>query len=122
VASRAAPAELQRSLGRMSSRRLETLGEFAPESLVLCFHLGEELNEFWRLADAIQISIAGVSGIEVKARDGSFSQPLDGFSALAFQRIDAGNVIGGMMVKRVVQRMNGENVRNLRFSGGEISL
>src|SRR5690348_2878450 len=96
-------------------------GEFAPVSVVLRFHLAEELNEFRRLPDAIQKGVTSVTGIEVKAGDSRFSQPLDRFGAVAFQRIDAGNVIRRMVVQRILEGMLGENVRNRRFSGTKIS-
>ena len=47
--------------------------EFVPVSIVLRFHLGQELDEFGRLSDAVQISIAVVSRIKVKTSDGGFS-------------------------------------------------
>src|ERR1051326_2343486 len=58
------------------------VGEFLAVSIILRFHLGQELNEIRRLTDAVQKSIAGVSGIEMKTADRRFSQPFDGFSTL----------------------------------------
>ena len=76
-----------------------------PISIVLRFHLGEEPNEFGRLADTVQKGIAGVARIQVKTADGGFSQPPDGFGTLAFQRVDAGDIVGRVMVERILERM-----------------
>src|SRR5262249_34960374 len=99
----------------------QILREFAPVSVVLRFHLDEELDEFRRLTDAVQQRISRVSRVKVKTCNRGFSQPLDGFSALALQCIDAGNVIHRMVVEGILEGMPGKNDRNLGFSGGKIA-
>jgi hypothetical protein len=49
------------------------LREFVPVSIVLPFHLGQKLDEFGRLSDAVQISITLVSRIKLKTGEGGFS-------------------------------------------------
>ena len=49
------------------------LGEFEQVFIILRFHLGQKLDEFGRLPDAIQISIALVARIELKAGNGGLS-------------------------------------------------
>ena len=44
-----------------------------PVSVILRFRLGQKLDEFGRLSDAVQISITLVARIKVKTGDGSFS-------------------------------------------------
>ena len=41
-----------------------------PVLIIFRFHLGQELDEFGRLSDAVQISITLVSRIKVKTGDG----------------------------------------------------
>ncbi len=63
-------------------------------ALSLC----HELDEFGGLSDAVQIRIALEHGIIRHARVGSRPQPLDGFARLACKRIDAGDLVGVMVV------------------------
>ena len=97
------------------------LREFVPIFLVLRFHLGEKLNELWRLTDAIQTNITGVAGIKVKTGDRRFSQPFDGFRTLPFERIDAGDVVSGMMIERALRGMPAEDDRDHGFCGLKIA-
>ena len=92
-----------------------------PVLIVFRFHLGQKLDEFGRLSDAVQISITHVARIKVKTADGRFSQPFDGFSALTFERIDTGDVVGGVMIERVFEGMLAENDRNLGLRSTKIS-
>src|SRR5204863_5953900 len=98
------------------------LRELVTISIVLRFHLGEELNEFGRLLNALQKCVAGVSRIKMVAADGGLSQPPDGFSALPLHGIDARDVIRGVVIQRILDRMLRENERDFCFRGAEISL
>src|SRR6516164_7116803 len=98
------------------------LGEFVPVSFILRFRLSQKLDEFGRLSDAVQISITLVARIKVKTGDGGFSQPFDGFCALTFERIDAGDVVGGVMIERVFVEVLINDERNLGFRGAKISV
>src|SRR5476651_746706 len=96
------------------------LEELAPIPVVLRLHLGEKLNELRRLTDAVKKGVARVARIQVVTPDRRFSQPLDGVSTLAFERIDAGNVVGVVMIKRILGRMRAKSNRNLGFRGAKI--
>ena len=44
-----------------------------PVSIILRFHLGQKLDEFGRLPDALQVKITLVAGVKVKTGYGGFS-------------------------------------------------